>query len=128
MHSTSVHSLTVPTWRVIILVASCALTLLNGCSSKKGMRERALRDDLTSMRTAVDQYVQEHGEHPRSFQDLIRDRYMREVPVDPMTGRSDTWILKFGTDPRNPKEPLGILEIHSGSTDLGSDGRPYSAW
>jgi len=116
------------TKRTAILVIGCVVAMLSGCSSDRSKRERALRDDLTNLRSSVDQYMQQHGQRPRSFQDLIVDRYIREVPVDPMTGRTDTWILRIGSDPRNPKEPPGILEIHSGSGDVGSDGRPYSSW
>lgn len=109
-----------------MLAVSCCF-LLTACMSQK-RREDALRHDLVNVRSAVDQYVQAHKQRPVSFRDLIADGYLREVPVDPMTGRTDTWKIKIGRDPRSPNERPGILEIHSGSTHPGSDGRPYDSW
>jgi general secretion pathway protein G len=100
----------------------------SACSSRKAKQEKVLRENLAGIRTSIDQYLQQHERRPASFSDLISDGYLHEIPTDPMTGRSDTWKLTIGRDPKSPEGSAGILDIHSGSEDKGSDGRPYSAW
>ena len=73
-------------------------------------RARILQQDLFTMRQILDQYTLDHQGHPQSLDDLVVAGYLRQMPVDPMTGRSDTWILEWSDDPKAP----GIIGIHSG--------------
>src|SRR5262249_10848491 len=71
---------------------------------------RVLQQDLFAMRQVLDQYTLEHHRHPQSLNDLVAGGYLRQVPVDPMTRRSDTWVLEWSDDPMMP----GIIGITSG--------------
>lgn len=92
-------------------------------------REAVLKEDLHVIRNAIDSYTADKQKAPQSLDDLITDGYLKSIPVDPMTRSKDTWVADTGdalhsldqTDP-------GIDDVHSGSTDTGSDGQPYSAW
>lgn len=79
-------------------------------TSPRETRTRILQQDLFSMRQILDQYTLDHHRRPQSLDDLVAAGYFRQMPVDPMSGRSDTWVLEWSEDPRTP----GIIGIHSG--------------
>jgi len=92
-------------------------------------REAALKEDLQTMRTAIDTYTMDKQKGPQSLDDLVQDGYIRAIPEDPMTRNKDTWVTD-STDSMvsvDETEP-GITDVHSGSTDTGTDGQPYSSW
>ena len=82
----------------------------NYVTSPREAREGTQRQDLFTLRQILDQYTLDHHEHPQSLDDLVVTGYLRHIPVDPMTGRSDTWVLEWSDDPKMP----GIVGIHSG--------------
>ncbi|WP_058188897.1 type II secretion system protein [Terracidiphilus gabretensis] len=95
----------------------------------RNAREAVLKEDLHTMRSAIDSYTADKQKAPQSLDDLVQDGYLREVPVDPMTQSKETWTTDTGdtlhsldqTDP-------GVDDVHSGSQDTGTDGQPYSTW
>ena len=95
----------------------------------KQAREAVLKEDLHVLRAAIDSYTMDKQKAPQSLDDLIQDGYMREIPEDPMTHSKQTWV----TDTSDAMHSLdqtdpGIDDIHSGSQEQGSDGRPYTEW
>ncbi len=95
----------------------------------KHAREAALKEDLQTMRTAIDTYTMDKQKGPQSLDDLVQDGYLRAIPEDPMTRSKDTWVTDsseamYSLDETEP----GITDVHSGSTDTGTDGQPYSSW
>lgn len=95
----------------------------------KHAREAALKEDLQTLRTAIDTYTMDKQKGPQSLDDLVQDGYIRAIPEDPMTRQKDTWVTDssesmYSLDETEP----GITDVHSGSTETGSDGQPYSAW
>ena len=90
-------------------------------------RETVLRDDLHQLRKALDQYGADKGKLPQSLSELADGGYMREVPVDPMTNEAD-WSVETGEDPNNREGGSGVTDVHSSSSDVGSDGKSYSEW
>jgi general secretion pathway protein G len=110
---------------IIIILASIALpqyqkTVLHA-------RETVLLDDLFNMRKLLDQYAADKGQLPQSLDDLVTSGYMREIPEDPITNEK-TWNVVTGDDPNSTEGAQGVIDVHSTSTDTGSDGRPYSEW
>ena len=95
----------------------------------KMAREAVLKEDLHVMRTAIDSYTMDKQKAPQSLTDLTTDGYLREVPVDPMTRSKDTWTTETSSDLSSvdQTEP-GIVDVHSGSSETGSDDQPYSTW
>jgi general secretion pathway protein G len=87
-------------------------------------REAALRHNLRSMREAIDQFYADRGAYPASLQALVDARYLRELPVDPMTQRRDSWVAQVGA----AGEPTGLRDVHSGSRDRGRDGTEVRSW
>jgi general secretion pathway protein G len=90
-------------------------------------RESVLREDLYQMRKSLDQYAADKGKLPQSLNDLVEGGYLREVPVDPITGEKD-WQENSGEDPNDKDGGSGVVDVHSSSPDTGSDGKAYSEW
>ena len=110
---------------IIIILAAIALpqyqkTILH-------TREAVLRDNLFKMRSLLDQYAADKGKLPQSIDDLITDRYMRDLPLDPFTGQKD-WTITSGEDPNSTSGEQGVIDVHSASADISSEGTPYSEW
>ncbi len=95
----------------------------------KAAQEAVLKEDLRVMRSAIDSYTMDKQKAPQSLDDLVQEGYLKAIPEDPMTKSRDTW----NTDVSDSLHSLdqtdpGIDDVHSGSTETGSDGQPYSAW
>ncbi|HEX8459582.1 MAG TPA: prepilin-type N-terminal cleavage/methylation domain-containing protein [Pyrinomonadaceae bacterium] len=90
-------------------------------------RESVLRDDLAQMRKLLDQYAADKGKLPQSLDDLASSGYLREVPVDPITGQKD-WNVITGQDPNSAEGGQGVVDVRSSSGDLSTEGTPYSEW
>jgi general secretion pathway protein G len=90
-------------------------------------RESVLRDDLAQMRKLLDQYAADKGQLPQSLEDLATAGYLREVPVDPITGQQD-WNVVTGQDANSAEGGQGVVDVRSSSGDLSSEGTPYSEW
>jgi general secretion pathway protein G len=92
-------------------------------------REAVLKEDLQTMRAAIDSYTMDKQKAPQSLDDLVQEGYLKEIPEDPMTHAKDTWVpdtndAMYSIDETEP----GITDVHSGSEETGSDDRPYSEW
>jgi general secretion pathway protein G len=105
---------------IIIILAAIALPLTHA-------RETVLRDDLYKMRSLLDQYAADKGKLPQSLDDLVTSGYMRDIPVDPITGQKD-WQIATGADPNSSSDEQGVTDVHSASSDISSEGTPYSEW
>jgi general secretion pathway protein G len=110
---------------IIIILAAIALpqyrrTIMHA-------REAVLRDDLYKMRSLLDQYAADKGKLPQSLEDLVTENYMSELPVDPFTSQKD-WTIETGEDPNSTSGEQGVTNVHSASTDVSSEGTPYSEW
>lgn len=93
-------------------------------------RESVLMEDLYQMRRAIDSYFVDHGKYPESLEALAEAKYLRGIPVDPMTGASDTWEVTVPTPPIDGGETAegGVEDVHSGSDLVGLNGTPYREW
>ncbi|MGH9970153.1 MAG: type IV pilin protein [Pyrinomonadaceae bacterium] len=110
---------------VIIILAAIALPQYQ--KTIMHAREAVLRDDLFKMRALLDQYAADKGKLPQSLDELINEHYMRELPLDPFTGQAD-WTVVTGEDPNSTSGEQGVVDVHSVSADVSSEGTPYSEW
>ncbi len=120
---------------IIGILAAIAIPALKNSPQKA--REAALREDLFTLRSCLDQYHGDKGHYPTDLQTLVTDGYIRMVPMDPITKSADTWVLdreQAGDEApppegssEEPQEP-GIIDIHSGSKAKALDGTLYSSW
>ena len=110
---------------IIIILAAVALPQFQ--KTIVHAREAVLRDDLFQMRKMIEQYGADKGKPPQSLDELVTEHYLREIPEDPITQEKD-WDPVVGEDPGSTDGGSGIVDVRSKSTDVGSDGRPYSEW
>jgi general secretion pathway protein G len=93
-------------------------------------REASLKSDLQVMRQAIDNYTMDKEAAPQSLDDLVNSQtpYLREIPMDPITHAKD-WHTDFGDLALSPDQTnSGIVDVHSSSDQISTDGTPYSSW
>jgi len=86
--------------------------------------ENVLKEDLTLMREALDKYHADSGKYPDTLDDLIAGKYLRKVPVDPITQSSATWRLV----PPDNGEKGAVFDVKSGAPGSARDGTAYGDW
>jgi len=115
---------------VELLVVLAALGLLLGLAVPRYVqhvdraREVVLRQNLATVRDAIDKFHADRGRYPNELAELVAGRYLREMPVDPLNERSDTWVAL----PPTAGEPGKVFDIHSGAAGTGMSGVPYAQW
>jgi len=87
-------------------------------------KEAVLRQDLSTMRDAIDKYYGDTGQYPDTLDDLVSKKYLRQLPVDPITDSATTWMVVAPGD----ADQGGVYDLHSGAPGNGRDGTPYSGW
>ena len=87
-------------------------------------REAVLRQNLSIMRDAIDKFYSDTGKYPLSLNQLVEEKYIRAVPIDPMTESSQTWIEVPPSDP----EIEGMYDVRSSSDRQALDGSFYDKW
>ena len=92
-------------------------------------KESVLRNNLYTIRTVIDQYTYDKQKAPQNLQDLVTEGYLRQVPVDPMTGTDQSWkvIMEDAMSSISQTEP-GIYDVRSGSDKTSLEGTPYAEW
>ncbi len=92
-------------------------------------KESVLKNNLFTLRTVIDEYTYDKQKAPQSLNDLVSDGYLRQVPMDPMTGSADSWktIMEDASNTVNQSEP-GIFDVRSGADKTSLEGTPYSDW
>jgi len=91
-------------------------------------KEAVLRQNLFSMRTVLDEYTYDKAKAPQSLEDLVTEGYLRQVPMDPITGESDwTTIQEDAVTSVNQTEP-GIFDVRSKSDKKSLEGSSYNEW
>lgn len=86
--------------------------------------EAVLRENLTLMRDALDRHYADVGRYPESLGELVKKRYLRSIPEDPITQSNSTWVI---TRPQDSNKGT-VYDVHSGAKGNGSDGKPYAQW
>lgn len=112
---------------ITIIIILAAIVLPQYQKTILATREAVLRDNLFKMRALIDQYSADKQKLPQSLEDLVSEGYMRELPKDPMTGEAD-WTVNTGDDPNSSKGETGVIDVHSASPDISSEGTPYTEW
>ena len=87
-------------------------------------RESILHQDLATMREALDKYYGDTGQYPDDIQDLVKRKYLRSIPRDPITDSDTTWVIVAPTNDAKG----AVFDIKSGASGNGADGTAYSDW
>ncbi|WP_426100746.1 type II secretion system protein [Massilia sp. TSP1-1-2] len=87
-------------------------------------KETILADNLRNTRDVIDQFYTDRGRYPDSLEQLVEKKYLRSLPVDPITESAATWILIAPEDATKG----ALYSIKSGAPGLDRHGKPYSEW
>jgi general secretion pathway protein G len=111
---------------IIAVLMSVAIPIYS--RSIQRAKESVLKNNLFTLRTVIDEYTYDKQKAPQNLDDLVSDGYLRQVPLDPMTGAAD-WktIMEDATNTVNQTEP-GIFDVRSTSDKTSLEGSPYSDW
>src|SRR5713226_2810153 len=114
---------------ISIMLILVSIAVPQYTASIKRARESVMRQDLFTLRSLISQYTLDKQKAPQSLDDLIQAGYMKQIPVDPMTGQNDTWTVdQEDTLLSVDQQETGISDVHSGSSQISTDGTAYSTW
>jgi general secretion pathway protein G len=112
---------------IIMILATIAIPIY--VRTLQRAKEATLREDLHTMRTAIDSYTVDKEKAPETLDDLVQAGYLKSIPVDPMTSSNETWITGMSDTMTDINETQGGMDdVHSGSQGLASDGTTYNTW
>lgn len=111
---------------VVLAIISTLLTLAvpRYFSSVQRSKEVVMKENLWIMRDALDKYFSDVGRYPDQLQDLATKKYLRAIPIDPLTETSTTWRVIPPDDP----EKGGVYDVKSGAEGTATGGSSYSEW
>ena len=110
---------------IIVILAVIAMPQYQ--KSVTHARETVLRDNLYQLRKSIDLYGADKGKLPQSLDDLVTAGYIREIPLDPITGEKD-WVVETGEDAASLTGEQGVTNVRSASPDPSTEGKPYNEW
>lgn len=110
---------------IIVILAGVGVTSYQHIQAKA--RETILKQDLQTMRKKIDEYAADKEKLPASLEDLATAFYIREVPIDPMTGQKD-WLVDMGEDTISRDGGSGVVDVHSSAGGEGTDGMAYKEY
>lgn len=86
-------------------------------------KESTLKEDLFVLRKAIDSHYANTGHYPENLSLLVEKRYIRKIPIDPITGSANSWVGKS-------EEGIGggVIDVHSGAESKATDGSYYRDW
>jgi general secretion pathway protein G len=109
---------------ITVLLAGIGLAIYG--NSVRNSRETVLKADLVEMRKAIDAYYADKQKYPATLEALVTDKYLRAIPVDPITNAADWRTTMSDRDPANPSAEPGINEVKSNAEGTSINGTPYS--
>jgi general secretion pathway protein G len=114
---------------MIVIGILAAIAIPSYTAAVQHAKEAVLRTDLHVMRAAIDSYTVDKQKAPQQLDDLVQSGYLKVMPVDPFTLRSDTWVTsQSDTLMSLDQTEAGIDDVHSGAQMTASDGTSYNTW
>src|SRR5882757_3276714 len=114
---------------MIIIGVLAAIAVPAYLQSVRHAKEAVLKEDLRTMRSAIDSYTVDKQKAPQALQDLVQAGYLKAMPKDPFTNRTDTWVpSQDDTLQTLDQTEAGINDVHSGAQGAAADGTSYSSW
>jgi len=107
---------------IVALLLSIAGPRYFGTLAKS--KDVALHENLKILRVTLDRFYADKGRYPETLVELVEQKYLRSVPVDPVTESARSWILVPAPEGDKP----GIVDIKSGAPGASTDGKPYASF
>ncbi|RMH33392.1 MAG: prepilin-type N-terminal cleavage/methylation domain-containing protein [Nitrospirae bacterium] len=115
---------------IVVAIAGILITLAIPSFQRSAIKakEAALKQNLFTIRTVIDQYYADRGTYPPTLNTLVEKGYLREIPIDPFTQSATTWQIVYEEQEEYEGEPAGVYDVKSGSDQIALDGTRYSEW
>jgi general secretion pathway protein G len=138
-----------------ILMVLTTMAVPMARSNVRRMRERELREDLKTMRMAIDKYkdfadagklgpdangIDTFG-YPKTLQSLVdgvkgtgqgadtKLKFLRRIPIDPFTKSAEWGIRSMQDDPKSTGwGGQNVFDVYTKTTEKAADGTPYAEW
>lgn len=110
---------------ILIILISVAIPTYQ--RSVQHAKETVLSENLWQMRRAIDQFYADKGHLPKSIDDLVTEKYLRDRPMDPVTESTD-WNEIQGDDPAAKEGETGLKDVKSTAEGTDSNGKEYSKY
>lgn len=107
-----------------VIATLLAIALPRYFSSLENSREAVLKQDLAVLRETLDRYHGDKGRYPDALEELVAAKYLRALPVDPITESNVTWVVV----PPDLPEMGGVYDVRSGAEGVARDGSEYRNW
>ena len=107
-----------------ILATLLTLALPRYFGSVDRSKEAVLRENLHQMREAISLYYADKGRYPETLETLAAEKYLRQVPLDPITESAASWTLVAPED----TQKNGVYDVRSGAPGAGANGIEYARW
>lgn len=111
---------------VVLAIVGTLLALVapRYATSIERAKEAALKQNLATTRDAIDKYHADFGKFPTSLDDLVTKKYLRRIPLDPLTESTTTWVVVTPPDSALPS----VADIRSGAKNRARDGSHPHDW
>ena len=112
---------------LILILVSISIPAYN--TSILRAKESVLMQNLFTLRSLISQYTLDKQKAPQGLEDLVQAGYIKQIPIDPFTGKNDSWTVdqedySLSVD----QQETGITDVHSGSALISSSGTAYTSW
>jgi general secretion pathway protein G len=85
-------------------------------------KETILAENLRLVRETIDKFYGDTGRYPESLNELVEKKYLRALPVDPITESATDWVIEPPDDPSKGN----VYSIKSAASGSRRDGTPFS--
>jgi general secretion pathway protein G len=120
------HGFTLIELLVVMVIIATLLTIAvpRYFGSLDRSKEAVLKENLYQMRDAISKYYADKGKYPESLDSLAADKYLRKIPLDPITESATTWV------PVPPEDPQkgGVYDVKNGAQGKAIDGTEFANW
>ena len=87
-------------------------------------KEVVLRENLYVLRDALDKFYSDQNRYPAALEDLVTQKYLRNIPIDPFTQSVNSWIPVPPTDAAMG----GVYDVKSSAPNKARDGSWFKDW
>lgn len=109
---------------VLVIIASLlSVVMPKYIRSLDKANDSALRSDLSALRMSIDRFYADKGYYPKNLNDLKTEKYLRQIPVDPITQQANWQLIYITVD-----DEQVIYDVKSNAKGTAVDGSRYQSW
>lgn len=118
------HGFTLIELLVVLAIVALLLTLAvpRYFQSIDSSKETILAENLRITRESIDKFYGDTGRYPESLDELVEKKYLRALPIDPITESATTWVIV----PPDDSDKGGVYSIRSGAPGNTKNGKPFA--